>query len=93
VSDVSRRELVVARQERKLQEKEEESTRKFELKNSELETCANDLSTREAAMAVEVERLKKAHEDLFTCELTITSQEGILEHRAIELASKERASH
>jgi hypothetical protein len=43
-------------------------------------------------MEAEGERLRKTREDLFTLELTITSQEGTLERPAIELASKERAS-
>jgi hypothetical protein len=50
----------------------------------------NDLSTHEAAVEAEWERMRKNHEDLFTRELTITLQEGSLEHRAIALTSKEK---
>jgi hypothetical protein len=41
-------------------------------------------------MEAEGERLRKTREDLFTHELTITSQEGTVERSAIELASKEK---
>jgi hypothetical protein len=56
VSDVSWQELAVAGQEQELQEKEEESSRKIECESSELQPCANDLSTREVIMEVEWER-------------------------------------
>jgi hypothetical protein len=50
----------------------------------------SDLSTREVAMEAEWECLRKMREDLLTRELTITSQEGALERRAIALTSKEK---
>jgi uncharacterized protein (DUF3084 family) len=78
----------MAGQEREMQEKE--SARKLERESSELQSHANDLSTHEVAVEAEWERLRKTHEDLFTRELAITSQEGTLEHRAIALTFKEK---
>jgi hypothetical protein len=49
-----------------------------------------DLGTREADVEVEWAHLRKMHEELFTCELTITSQECTLERRAIALTSMEK---
>jgi hypothetical protein len=58
------------------------------LECSELESHAVDLSSHEATLA-EREHPWKMREDLCNCELTISSQEGILQHRAIALTSKE----
>jgi hypothetical protein len=90
LSDVSLQELAVAGREWELQEKEEESARKLERESSELQSHANDLSTHEATMEEEWGRLRKTREFLYTCELTITSQEGTLKHHAIALTVKEK---
>jgi hypothetical protein len=50
----------------------------------------NDLSTHAAAMEVELECLRKMLEDLYTCDLTITSLEGTWECRTIALTFKEK---
>jgi uncharacterized protein (DUF3084 family) len=80
----------VVGQERKLQEKEENSAHKLERESSELQSCTNDLSTHKVIVEVEWECLRKTREDLFTRELTITLQEGTLERRAIALTSREK---
>jgi hypothetical protein len=90
VSDVSRRELTMAGQEWELHENEEESACKLQRENNELQALVNDLSTCDATVEAEEEYIRKTHEDLFTHELTIISQEGTLECHAIELASKEK---
>jgi hypothetical protein len=90
VSDISWRELAVVGQEWELQEKEEENTHKLERESDDLKSCTNDLNTCEAALEAESECLRKTHEDLYTSELSISSQEGTLEHRAIALNFKEK---
>jgi hypothetical protein len=80
----------VAGQEWELKDKEEESARKLERESSELQSCMNNLSTHEATMDVEWACPRKTREDLFTYELTITSQEGTLKHHTVALTSKEK---
>jgi chromosome segregation ATPase len=75
---VSQRELKVVKQERELQGKEEEITSKLEREQSELTSRADDISAHEAALETEQEHLRKMHENLYNCELVISSQEGTL---------------
>jgi hypothetical protein len=88
VSTVLLQELAVVKQE--LQEKEEEIVGKLTRERSELESHAADLSAHEAALAMELGHLWKTWEDLCNHELTISTQQGILEDRAIALTSKEK---
>jgi predicted nuclease with TOPRIM domain len=79
----------VAKREWELQGKEQEITRKLERESSELKSHPNNLSTHEAALEAEQECLRKMREDLCNCELTIPSQEGAQERRAIALTFNE----
>jgi hypothetical protein len=73
-----------------LQEKEEEIVGKLARERSELESHAADLSAHEAALAMERGHMWKTREDLCNHELSISTQQGILEDRAIALTSKEK---
>jgi hypothetical protein len=88
VGAISLRGLRVAKWEQELQEKEEETKGKHTHERSELESHAIDLSAHKAALATVWEHLWKTREDFCNCELTISSQEGIVECCAIALASQ-----
>jgi predicted metallo-beta-lactamase superfamily hydrolase len=72
VGVVSLLELKVVKREWELQEKKEEITRKVEHERNELTSHADDLGTREAALEMEREHLRKMCEDLYNCELAIS---------------------
>jgi hypothetical protein len=80
----------VAKREQELQGTEEEITSKLEHERCELTSRTIDLRAHEATLKMEQEHLRKTRDDLYNHELTISSQEGILEHRAIALTFKER---
>jgi uncharacterized protein (DUF3084 family) len=82
--------LAVAKWEQELQEKEEEINGKLKRERKELESHSVNLSTHEATVEVEHERLRKTSEDLCNHKLSISFQEGTLAARANALASRER---
>jgi hypothetical protein len=90
VCAISQWELKVAKWEQELQGKEEEIDNKLECKRNEHTSCADNLKAHETALEREWKHLKKMQEDLCNCELTISIQDGTLEHRATALTSKER---
>jgi hypothetical protein len=62
----------------------------LQCESSELKSHAVDLSSREAALEVERECMRKMREDLCNRELTFSSQEGALECHVIALTFKEK---
>jgi hypothetical protein len=80
----------MAKRERGLQAKEEEVMSKHECERGVLKSCADGFSAPEATLEAKQECLRKTRDDLCNCELTISSQEGTLEHHAIALTFTER---
>jgi hypothetical protein len=90
VEDLARREAAVSKREQELQGREEDISRKLEHEHSELKSLTDDLHDREASQVAEKERLRKMREDLLTHDLAVSLQEGSVEHRTTELATREK---